>query len=195
MFRINSRFYIACQWVYRLFTINVLFVITSFPMVTLGASMQAIISSLCLPIDQPYFSTYFKTFKKNIIQTIPFLVFNMFSILFVFLLNDWSTNDFGLSLIIRWTFLVFLLAYNVNLYIANLKIEHSSYIDLFQFSFYITVSSFVKVGIFWMIYSTMIFIFLKNFSVMFLLWGWSVPLFLQITITEKEYRFLSSLKK
>lgn len=195
MFRINSRFYTACQWIYRLFIINLLFILTSLPVMTLGASMQATMNSLCLPIDQPCFLTFFKTFKENIFRTVPFFLFNMCSLLFIFSFNTYGIKEFGLLYVIKYIFLIFLLAYNINLYIANLKIERSTYIEVFRMSFYITVSSFVKIGFFWGVYSIVTFTLLKNFPTIFLLWGWSIPLFLQVIMIKKECRFLSSLKK
>lgn len=137
MFSFESKFYrIACT-IYKIVGTNLLFIMTSLLVVTIPASLSATVAVLKHTGTISIFKEYFIVLKKSLIKTIPLGVFNCFSILLIFQLT------YGLmakNLLVKLLILLvtlFVIVYNLNLYIYfDLKNNENLFIQ-FRNTFFI----------------------------------------------------------
>ncbi|MGX7418035.1 hypothetical protein ACWOFR_04440 [Carnobacterium gallinarum] len=141
MFSLTSRFYRFCEVVMRLFCLNVLFILFSIPLVTLGGSFTALVVGV-KQMDQPIVANFSANFRKSWLRSLPLVAFSIVSILFLISFNNLLQGVPG-NVVIRLVMQSFVLVYNVNNY-SLLGFTDGRGLDLFRSSFYFTLGTFHK---------------------------------------------------
>ncbi|MFG5618564.1 hypothetical protein ACFJW7_14260 [Enterococcus faecalis] len=143
MFGIESKFYRATIIIYKVVLTNFLFLFTSLLIVTIPASISALLYTLS-GTDTAVVGKYFNHFKKSLIKTIPLGLFNLFSFLTMLsLVSDFQSK----SLLLRLLLIIccsFLTIYNVGIYLIQNETTERNYFLIFRNSFVWTIMAFPK---------------------------------------------------
>lgn len=186
MFSIDSKFYTLTTYVYHLFIVNLLFILTSILVISIPTSFTALVATVRELNSPKIASRYFRNFKENAFKSIPIGIFNLFSILFVSALNQITiSNSFFLRGMI-YVFLIFLLAYNLTLYvILVMEKDQCSYYQLFQQSFIWNMFLFYRLFLLVLTFSLIGYFLFLRFPILILLFGISLPIYFYVHIFNR----------
>lgn len=186
MFSIDSKFYTLSNYVYHLFLINILFLLTSLLIVSIPASITALVSTVRELNNPKIVSRYFQNLRKYWLKSLPLGIFNLFSILFVQTISQITISN---SLFLRgviYVFLIFLLSYNLNLYIVLImEKEIIHYYDLFQRCFMWSIGVFYRLFLLFLFVGVINYFILLRFPALILLFGASLPIYFYVRIFDK----------
>lgn len=143
MFAIDGKLYAFSMRLYRLLVLNILFVVGCLPIVTIGASLTALISVLHQDKRQ-IVSSFFEVYRRQLWSTLPYLFFNIMSVIFVYSLRIANTGDSRWMYFVKLCFIFFVLMYNLNLYVTHAYHPKLGTFRTFQYSFFLTIWSFYK---------------------------------------------------
>ncbi|WP_424684468.1 DUF624 domain-containing protein [Enterococcus sp.] len=144
MFALDSRFYRVTTWLYRVMVTNLLFIVVSLPLVTLAPAFSALVATLKDGENPHLVKPFLTAFKTNFWRSLPLGIFNLFSA--VFMLGLLKSNLQGLLTLklVLIVFGLFLLMYNLNLYLIQLTFHYAGYLELFQMTFFFTLMTVYK---------------------------------------------------
>jgi len=178
MFALESKFYRICEVLYRLIVLNVLVMVTAFPIFTFPAALRALADTYQQP-EAKLIRPFLRQFRQALLKTLPLGVFNGLS--FYFCLMLWRTARNSQSLLIQFMviiFLLFLLAYNCNLYfLQSADKDQQRYSQLFQACFIVTIMLFHKHMVVLILTGIFYYLSLTYFPILFHLFSVTLPLF------------------
>ena len=136
-----SRMYAVCVAVARLMHITLLFLLFSIPLITMGASLTALIATIRQP-EFIVFKTFWKVFKENFFRSCIVMIFTVFTLMF---LGQARAFTVGLPAgnIIYFFILSFLVVYNLNAYLLVSMLKKSN-LTFFRQVFFFTIGTFYK---------------------------------------------------
>lgn len=183
MFSIDSKFYTLTTYVYHLFIVNLLFLLTSILVFTIPSSFIALVATVRKLNSPKLISRYFQNLRKNAFSSIPIGMFNLLSILFVRTSDEIVISN---SLFLRgmmYVFLVFLLTYNITLYvILVMEKEKITYYQLFQQSFIWNMVLFYRLFLLFLIFGLIGYFLFLRFPILIILFGISLPMYCYVHI-------------
>lgn len=138
---LSSRFYAICNEITRLIYITIIFIIFSLPIITIGASLTALIAT----IRQPEYKTlplFWQTFKENLLRGGVVLLFTAFSTMFLVQLWQFA-GTIPAGNIIFIFIAIFLSVYNLNAYLFVSIIKKCG-ITFFRQIFFFTIGTLYK---------------------------------------------------
>lgn len=190
MFGIESKFYQATTVIYKVVFANLLFLITCLPIVTIPASISALLYTLSGE-ETSVMRRYFKHFKDYFFKTIPLGFVNIFSFFTMLsILYGLQTKSLVMQLLLGIVCL-FLLAYNINIYLFQNETNQKNYFWLFRNAFIWTIMTFHRVFLIILVLGITCYIidlFLSN-TVIFFGIGTLCYVFQSVFITSmKQYK-------
>ena len=136
MFRYESFFGRLMTKIFDLMMLNMLFIITSLPIITIGASLTALYTAtlqMAEKNEQSVYKAYFKSFKKNFKQASVLWIL-LLGFLFILLNNLKMVSDSGINMIgvvpMTYFFIIILLAYSIILFPVIDKFKNNYFITL-----------------------------------------------------------------
>lgn len=145
---LESRFYAITVVIYRILTANLLFILASLPLVTIGASLSGMIAVLRDTDDQKYWSVFWQAFRTSFWYSLPLLFFSVMSGLFIQQFLGSVGKESLLMWGVRMLFTSFLICYNLNLYVLQAKLHTRRFYQLFRLSFVFTAVTLMKTVLF-----------------------------------------------
>ncbi|UUX33875.1 DUF624 domain-containing protein [Fundicoccus culcitae] len=185
MFSQDSKFYQFSLTLYRLIILNVLVIVASLPIFTIGAAMSALVKVIYYK-DASVARSFWAYYKSAVVKTIPILLFHVVSILFVLTINQLNIGQSMVMYYLIWLFILFLYTYNVNCYVAYLFYPEISLFQVFQLAFYFNVWTFYKT--FWipiLMYLLIMYTY-QYLGLVIILVSISFPIGLHITMIRKN---------
>lgn len=170
MFGIESKFYRATIIIYKVVLANLLFLLTSLLIITIPASISALLYTLS-GNDVSVVRKYLTHFKKSLLTTIPLGVFNVFTFFTIISLITGLQNRTLLASLLIIISSSFLVMYNLGIYFFQNQTKEKNYFFIFRNSFFLTIISFPKLFI--MLSATGIVLYVSEmfFSNSFLFFG------------------------
>jgi len=108
---LSSKFYTVCNGLARLLVLTILFILFSLPIVTVGVSFVALITAIRQP-EYNTLTTFWQTFKENILRGSVVLIFTGFTVLFLAQFWQFSASIPAGNIIFIFV-LIFLIVYNL----------------------------------------------------------------------------------
>jgi uncharacterized membrane protein YesL len=146
MFRVDGVVYHICTWIYQFAFLNILFLISCIPIITIfpaAAATFGVVREWVKKKDSPIFSTYLKQFKENFKQSFitGIVITTIFLILFVdyYLLTNLRTS-FNLIILSCMSFAGFCFIVSV-MYVFPLMVNS-------QYSFKELMMNSFKIGLY-----------------------------------------------
>ncbi|MBD3948743.1 hypothetical protein IEZ28_02925 [Aerococcaceae bacterium zg-1292] len=167
--------------------VNILVMVFSLPIITLGASITAGIT-IIEPSSGNIFIQFWETFKTKWLSSLPILAINVVSLYFYFMF-DMTFLASSLK-IIYYVFILFLLIFNVNCYVILAKFADLHRINIFRYSFMISILSLVKtiwIPIVWVLLVLKAYHFIGLLLNIMLV---SLPLYVHIKMINKEVKMI-----
>ena len=145
---LESRFYAITVIIYRVLVANLLFILASLPLVTVGASLSGMIAVLQDTEDQKYWSVFWRAFRMSFWYSLPPVFFRFMSALFIHQFLGSVGRESLLMWGVRMLFTSFLICYNLNLYVLQAKLHTKHFCQLFRLSFVLTAVTLMKTVLF-----------------------------------------------
>lgn len=170
LFGIESKFYRATIIIYKVVLANLLFLLTSLLIITIPASISALLYTLS-GNDVSVVRKYLTHFKKSLLTTIPLGLFNVFTFFTIISLITGLQNRTLLASLLIIISSSFLVMYNLGIYFFQNRTKEKNYFFIFRNSFFLTIISFPKLFI--MLSATGIVLYVSEmfFSNSFLFFG------------------------
>lgn len=146
MFGIESKFYRATIIIYKVVLANLLFLLTSLLIITIPASISALLYTLS-GNDVSVVRKYLTHFKKSLLTTIPLGLFNVFTFFTIISLITGLQNRTLLASLLIIISSSFLVMYNLGIYFFQNQTKEKNYFFIFRNSFFLTIISFPKLFI------------------------------------------------
>ena len=194
MFSIDGKLYEFCNRMVMLFILNLLIVLTSLPIITIGASLLAAFECLNKQLDYKNLIVYYiHAFKSNIVRSLPFLTFNIFSFLFYqsTIHSEFTTN--GIKFI-SFLFNLFLVTYNINLYIMASEIKNGSAYRIFTDTFPFTIVTAVRTGVLLLLVTVVIKLNFQLLYILISLFGLSGFLMLYRKVINRKIKLSNKIE-
>lgn len=138
---LGSRLYAICLAISKMAYLTVLFILFSLPIITIGASLSALIATIRQP-EHKIFKTFWNSFKDNVFRSLVVLIFTGFTIMF--LTQVWYfIGNMPFGIIIYFFIFIFLVVYNINAYLFISILEKCN-ITFFRQVFFFTIGTFYK---------------------------------------------------
>ena len=138
---LSSRFYAICNGIARIMYLTILFMLASLPMITIGASLTALIATSRQP-ECNVFSLFWQTFTANILRGTVVLIFTVFSMLS--LMELWYfANMIPAGNILVILVGIFLIVYNLNAYLFVSILKRCG-LTFFRQVFFFTIGTIYK---------------------------------------------------
>jgi uncharacterized membrane protein YesL len=176
LFALESKFYRFCEIGFRMIVLNIFFLIASFPIITVPAAISAVIAANESPETKIY-TFFWLHFRKVLLKTLPIGVFNIFS--FYFGLASLRGALFSNFLFLKFLTIIvvlFLLSYNINLYILQVRGEQKLFY-LFRDGFIFTIMYFHKTIIVMILSTIFYYLTFTAYPLLFNLFCLSGPLY------------------
>ncbi|MBF6625787.1 hypothetical protein I4Q36_03395 [Tuanshanicoccus lijuaniae] len=187
MFSLEGKLYRGLAVIWHLIMVNILVMVFSLPIITLGASITAGIT-IIEPSSGNIFIQFWETFKTKWLSSLPILAINVVSLYFYFMF-DMTFLASSLK-IIYYVFILFLLIFNVNCYVILAKFADLHRINIFRYSFMISILSLVKtiwIPIVWVLLVLKAYHFIGLLLNIMLV---SLPLYVHIKMINKEVKMI-----
>lgn len=187
MFSLEGKLYQGLAVLWHLIYVNVLVMIFSLPIITIGAALTAGINVI-EPSGGNIFYRFFESFKKNWLVSLPILVINFISVYFYFMF-DMTMLETPLKML-YYVFIIFLLNFNVNCYVILSKVQNIKIFDMFRYGFMLTVISIAKtiwIPVVWVLLVLYAYPYLGLILNLMLV---SLPLYVHIKMNLKEVKII-----
>lgn len=188
MFSISSKFYTVSVRIYQLICLNFLLIVFSLPIVTVGAAFSATIqvdlAKHGVDIWRP-FLTYFKQAFK---QSLPLLLFNVFSLFFIISLNTVAFNGSNFLHLIKLVFTSFIISYNINTYVIDSIFDGEKIMEVFRLTFIFTIGTFFKTCFFPLLSIGLVYVAISVFGYSTFLFITSLPIAVYLFLIKKDIR-------
>ena len=136
-----SRLYAICLAISKMMYLTILFIIFSLPLITVGASLTALIATIRQP-EYKIFKIFWNNFRRNFLRSLIVLIFTGFTIMFLVQVWDFIGNMPAGNIIYFFIF-IFLVVYNLNAYLLVSILEKYN-ITFFRQVFFFTLGTFYK---------------------------------------------------
>src|SRR5699024_2960348 len=187
MFSLEGKLYRGLAVLWHLIYVNVLVMIFSLPIITIGAALTAGINVI-ESSGGIIFYRFFESFKKNWLVSLPILVINFISVYFYFMF-DMTMLETPLKML-YYVFIIFLLNFNVNCYVILSKVQNIKIFDMFRYGFMLTVISIAKtiwIPVVWVLLVLYAYPYLGLILNLMLV---SLPLYVHIKMNLKEVKII-----
>ena len=198
MLAIDGKLYAGITRLYRLVVLNLLFVIGCLPIVTIGASFTALVSVIRSD-ERRLLTSFFQIYRHQIWSTLPYLFFNLMSVVFVHSLRMANTGASRFMYYVSLLFIFFILIYNLNLYVAHVLQPKMGAYQIFQSSFFLTIWSFYKT--FWLpiMMGLAIWFLYRWLGLVILMVLFSLPIWLHVLLVrpdaERVMNYLTNIRQ
>lgn len=186
MFALSSKFYRFSTKLYQLICLNLLIVLVSLPIVTIGAGISAAIKTELEESTTGIWRPFFRFFKAGLIKTLPIVVFNLFSVFFIISLNNITLAGSVFLQLTKLLFISFIISYNVNAYVIEAIFDNQKMMTLFRLTFMFTLGTFFKTCFFPLIIIGLVYAAISAAGYMTFLFIVSVPVTLYLRLIKKE---------
>ncbi len=144
MLRIDSKFYNGMVAIYRLLVLNVLVIVFSLPVITIGASLSAFYTVLSADQARGFIRLFIESFRESFAKTLLPFGFTLMSIIFAILLYHSTTQQSNFFNLMRMIFISFLICYNLNVYIIQSYLKTRYVYQLLRTSFVFTALTLMR---------------------------------------------------
>jgi len=138
---LSSRFYAICNSVTKIIYLTILFMLFSLPIVTIGASLAALIATIRQP-EYKTFSVFWQMFKENILRGTVVLIFTGFSVLSLMEFRHFA-GALPAGNIMLILVGIFLIVYNLNAYLFVSILKRCG-LTFFRQVFFFTIGTIYK---------------------------------------------------
>lgn len=145
---LESRFYALASTIYRVLAANLLFLLASIPLVTMGAALSGMIDVLRDTEDQKYWPVFWSAFRRSFWLTLPPLLFSGMSVLFIYQFLGSVCHESLLMWGIRLLFTSFLVCYDLNLFVLQNRLHTRHFFQLFRLTFVFTAVTLMRTILF-----------------------------------------------